>query len=407
MSIKFFITSLLMYLVFISTYVSAATIEINDSRATSEYWINRSANGDKILLSPQQISKFNANILSKDEYAADLENYPAVVSTDKVNALIKEAEYDLYTGEHYVSDDVTVRYAVTVERGDIRLLPQSWNGDIYDDIQGTAIDPAEAVAVLLESKDGKFVFVQSRYYMGWLNKSIIAFTNRETWLHYVNPKDFIIITANKKAIEINGKNVLFQMGAKIPLKNTKITDNNYWITRFPTSVNGQLKEVDAFIWNDETINKGFLNCTENNFIRQAFKFLGDVYGWGGLQESVDCSAFTQNIYRSMGLEIPRDADRQEGCMPIFAVFNDVTTAERFDIVKRAPIGSLLFKPGHVMMNLGQDDNGNSLVIHSASSYFDNGNKIYIRKVIVSDLHYKNSSGVETIDGLTGISFYGR
>ena len=93
-------------------------------------------------------------------------------------------------------------------------------------------------------------------------------------------------------------------------------------------------------------------------------------------------------------------------MPIWAVFNNVSNAERWDIVSRAPVGSLLFKPGHVMMRLGNDDAGRPLVIHSASSYFDGGNKIYIRKVIVSDLHYKNSAGIETIDGLTGISFYG-
>ena len=393
-------------LIFSSICSAAATIEINDSRSTPEYWINRNPNGNKVLVTPQQIAQLNAQMLAKDEYSADLANYPTVVSASKVNALIKEAEYDQYTGAHNVSGDVKVRYAVTVQRGDIRLLPQSWNGDNYDDFQGTAIDPAEAVAVLSESPDGKFVFVQSRYYMGWLDKSKIAFTNRKTWLTYVKPQNFIVVTANKKSIEINGKNILFQMGAVIPIVDVDSYDD-VWVMRLPTSVNGQLKEVDVKIaMYDSDVNKGFLACTENNFIRQAFKFLGDEYGWGGLNDSVDCSAFTQDIYRSMGIEIPRDADRQEGCMPIWAVFNNVSNAERWDIVNRAPVGSLLFKPGHVMIRLGNDDNGRPLVIHSASSYFSDGNKIYIRKVIVSDLHYKNSAGVETIDGLTGISFYG-
>ena len=61
-----------------------------------------------------------------------------------------------------------------------------------------------------------------------------------------------------------------------------------------------------------------------------------------------------------------------------------------------------------MMYLGRDAKGNPLVIHSASSYFTfkNGNKQkhYIRKVLVSDLHYQNSKGVETIDGLTSAGF---
>ncbi len=399
---KFLIIGILILMM--SSICNAATIEINDSRATAEYWINRNPNGDNILMTNQQISQLNKEILSRDNYSADLSKYPSTISAARVNDLIKKAEGKTYKGNHNVVNDVNVRYAVTIERGDIRLQPIDWTGDIYDSLQGTAIDPAEAVAVLIDS--GNFVFVQSRSYIGWLNKNKIAFTNRETWLNYFNPKNFIVVTANKKFIEVDGKNILFQMGAKIPIVTSDSYDDIFMM-KIPTSINGQLVEKNIPIaMYDNDINENFLACTKNNFIRQAFKFLGDIYGWGGLQESVDCSAFVQNVYRSMGIEIPRDADCQENAMPIFAVFNDVTTAERFDIVSRAPIGSLLFKPGHVMMRLGNDENNNPLIIHSASSYYVSGEKIYIRKVIVSDLHYKNYSGIETIDGLKGIGFYG-
>ena len=138
------------------------------------------------------------------------------------------------------------------------------------------------------------------------------------------------------------------------------------------------------------------------------KFLGDEYGWGGMDDSVDCSAFTADIYRSMGIELPRDADQQELAMSQSLKFDGLTTAQRFAKVKEAPVGALLFKPGHVMMYLGQDAKGNPLVIHSASSYFtfDKGKKQkhYIRKILVSDLHYQNSKAVETIDGLTSAGF---
>ncbi|MBR1398068.1 MAG: SH3 domain-containing protein [Selenomonadaceae bacterium] len=386
--------------------VASASIEIADERATPEYWIERNPSGDNILLNSAQIEQLNAQMRDKDRYAADLANYPEVLSADRVKALIKIAEGKYLSNLYLVTGDVQVRYAVTVERGDIRLLPKGLSGDKYDSLQGTAIDPAEAVAVLIESADGRYVFVQSRNYVGWLDKSKIAFTDRETWLTYVNPEDFLVVINNKKTIDVNGKNILFQMGSVIPIVDASANDD-VWIMRLPTSVNGQLEEVNVPIaMYDESINKGWLACTENTFIRQAFKFLGDVYGWGGIDDSVDCSAFVSDVYRSMGIEIPRDANRQEACAPIWAVFNNVSTAERFDIVGRAPSGSLLFKPGHVMMRLGNDDNGSPLVIHSASSYFSGGRKIYIRKVIVSDLHYKNGSGVETINGLTGIAFVG-
>ncbi|MBR2179882.1 MAG: SH3 domain-containing protein [Selenomonadaceae bacterium] len=391
---------------FLPSICSAATIEITDSRATPEYWISRNVNGDKVLLTPEKIALFNAQILAKDNFSADLANLNEKVSAIEVNNAIKEVEGDDYNKTHRAVIDMPMRYAVTTRRGNIRVLPQPWNGDKYDDFQGSAIDPAEAVAVFCESPDGQFVFVRSRYYMGWLNKSDLAFTDRKTWLSYVNPQDFLVVTANKKIIEIGKQALLFQMGAIIPIVNPNDQDD-IWIARLPVSVNGQLAEVKVNIaMNDKDVNKGFLACTENNFIRQAFKFLGDEYGWGGLNDSVDCSAFMQDVYHSMGIKIPRDTGNQRSFMPIWAVFNNVNNAERWDIVSRAPIGSLFHKPGHVMMKLGNDAEGRPLIIHAASSYIDNDNgKVYIRKVIVSDLHYRGGS-IETIDALTDIVFYG-
>jgi hypothetical protein len=61
-----------------------------------------------------------------------------------------------------------------------------------------------------------------------------------------------------------------------------------------------------------------------------------------------------------------------------------------------------------MLYLGRDAQGTPLVIHSASSYFTfakgEKQKHYIRKVLVSDLHYQNGKAVETIDGLTSAGF---
>lgn len=397
---------ILLMILLMPSICSAATIEITDARATPEYWISRNPYGDKILLNKQQINNLNAQILTKDAFAVDLAKLNEALPADEVNATIKRAEDDFYNDEHRVSKAVNVRYAVTTRRANIRLLPQAWTGDNYDDFQGTAIDPAEAVAVLCDSPDGQFAFVQSRNYIGWLDKSDLAFTNRKKWLSYVNPQEFLVVIANKKTVEVAGQPVLFQMGAIIPIVDPN-THDDVWVARLPVSVGGQLKEVKINIaMNDESFNKGFLTCTENNLVRQAFKFLGDEYGWGGLNDSVDCSAFVQDIYRSMGINIPRDTGNQNGTMPIWAVFNNVSNAERWNIVSRAPIGSLLYKPGHVMMKLGNDDDGRPLIIHAASSYLDDeSGKVYIRKVIVSDLHYRGGS-IETIDALTDIVFYG-
>ena len=395
MRCKFF-SALLISVVFMMSLIlnpicSAATsMQITDSRATPEYWLERVKNGNEVLLTSRQISKLNSQILAKDKYAADLSKYPSVVSADKVKSMLKEVWSQDERFHALVKGNVNVKYAVTTQRANIRLLPQSWDGeDKYDDLQGTAIDPAEAVAVLLDSEDKNFVFVQSRYYMGWLDKSKIAFTDRETWSNYINPKDFLVVTANKKNIDVDGNNILFQMGAVIPIVDADKYDD-IWVMRLPTNVNGQLKEVKVNIaMNDNDINKGFLTCTSDNFIRQAFKFLGNVYGWGGLYDSVDGSAFIQDIYHSMGINIPRDSSRQEYCMPLFANLDDINASDYLKVTQSAPTGSIFLKNRQAMLKLGQDDSGTPIIIYS--SY-------HTGKVVVADFR--------SVGNITNIVFWG-
>lgn len=397
----FFAVFLLIFLISGKTF--AAGIEITDSRATPEYWINKNPDGEKLLLTYRQIDRLNAEILERDSYAADLKNYPETITADKLKARIQKLTEDVrLIGTPSVMAnrnldalaDSKIKYAVTTERVNIRLLPQPPNGK-SDKAQGTALDPAEAVAVLWESKDGKFSFIQARYYFGWVVKSALAFTDRATWLTYLEPQNFIVVTNNKKFVNVNGKIVLFQMGAKIPLQSSEMT-NNSWTARLPLIENNRLKEFPAKVLNDGNVSTEFLPCTTNNFIRQSFKFLGNVYGWGGLENSVDCSAFAQDVYRSMGINIPRDGDMQASCVPIWSVFNNVTHAERVDIVRRAPVGSLLLIPTHVMIKLGNDASNTPIIIHAIGGS--------TRKVIVSDLNFTNSAGLAMIDRLTDIVF---
>ena len=261
-----------------------ASIEITDARATPAYWIGRNPNGDEIILEAQEISKLNAQIRGKDVYAADLYNYPQTISAATLKSKIRKATDDLkINGEDYKKyfanrnfdavTDSTVLYAVTLERVNLRLLPAGLTGDAYDKLQGTAIDPAEPLAVLWKSADGQFVFVQARNYFGWVEKMKLGFTSLGIWRTYVKPDNFIVVTANKKFVKVGNKKILFQMGAVIPLSKT-IEDGEFWTARIPVNAGGEFKQAIVKIAKDDTVHRDFLPCTTNNFIRQSFKFLG-------------------------------------------------------------------------------------------------------------------------------------
>ena len=385
-----------------------------DKRATAAYWLK--PEGDTIVLTGEEIRAVNRRLREQIRAINNLTAWPTEMSQADLQEMIGAAEQDFrenLPGEYYDTDGTPIlpsaweaaqgncalgnikaknlaKYALTRRRTNLRLLPtpQCYFDDRdfrhYDALQGTALDPWEAVLILHKSFDNAFYFVVTKYYVGWVKAQDLTITDAETFRQYSRPSNFLAVTANKITLALGSEELLFQMGSILPLVSADEPKIN------------------------KNLSRGFLPCTRNNFIRQAFKFLGDGYGWGGMEESVDCSAFTQNVYRSMGLEIPRDADKQELAMPRQINLTKLATAERYAQIKKAPPGALIFKPGHVMLYLGEDEEGTPMVIHAASSYFalQSGRleKRYVRRVLVSDLRFLTGSGAETIDSLTSVGW---
>lgn len=410
-----------------------ASPEITDERATPAYWVSRHPEGERVLLDEAGVKNVNAALRQHNETLVDLAAMPETITGNEIERRIEAVQalgdFDtasvpgLYkngaalTAYSYgfarkncnlasLPQEEHLRYGIVTERANLRLLPEvaGWfesAGDThYDTLQATALDPAEPVAILADSYDGKFFFVASRYYDGWLAKSSLGLTDRDTWLGYVQPADFAVVTANKKRIAApGGRSLLFQMGAKIPVRSA---ESGRLQLRLPGAEAGKLREELVTLPADDTLHHGFLPCTENNFIRQGFRFLGDVYGWGGLDDSVDCSAFVADVYRSMGVEIPRDADQQAKSMPDVTDLSGMSEKERLAALSRCRPGTLLTNNTHVMMYLGEDADGTPIVLQSMSSWFSFGSdygKHYLRKVIASTATFLNASGNPYIDGV--------
>ena len=390
-----------------------ASPEITDARATAAYWTQRNPQGDTVLLTREQVKAANEALRRRNDTLFDLASVSESVSGAEVRQRIEKVQAigDFDTAElpslykngsaltaysyafarkncnlDALPERAETRYGVVTRRANLRLLPEvaGWfesAGDVhYDTLQATALDPAEPVAVLGDSYDKKFAFVRTRFYDGWLAKSDFAETDRATWESFVHPADFAVVTANKKTMENGaGESLLFQMGAKIPLAAGADGDK---VLLMPVSNNGtlQIKRRPAAF--DATLH--------------------DEYGWGGLDDSVDCSSFVGDVYRSMGIELPRDADQQAKSMANVIDLSGMGEADRLAALESCVPGTLLANNTHVMMYLGQDDAGTPIVLQSMSSWFSFGSdygKHYLRKVIASTATFLNFSGVPYINGV--------
>lgn len=70
---------------------------------------------------------------------------------------------------------------------------------------------------------------------------------------------------------------------------------------------------------------------QDELLAFAFQYLNAPYLWGGRTPAgIDCSGFTQNVFRSIGIDLPRDASQQ------------VSYGETVDFVDEAQIGDIAF-----------------------------------------------------------------
>ena len=436
---KQLITWLVFALMMFSATAQAAGIAIQDNRATADYWTGKNKSGEAVFVATTDLDMLNLQIRQKSANTiVDLASYPEKVypqwMTNKITATMTLGGFDKpelptlfkngsaltefsYTqarkncGLEALPAVCEVRYALTIDRTNIRLLPEeagwfeSADDTHYDQLQATVLDPSEPVAVLIDSQDKEFVFVESRTYAGWVKPSALAFTDKATWQKYAAPQNYLTVLASRKTIP-QGK-AFYQMGGRVLLRAADLQKDGSWAITMPTlDANGTFLEQGFNIPNDNAVVKGALACSENNLIRQAFRFLGEGYGWGGLEKNVDCSSYVQDVYRSVGIELPRDSSKQEKAMARSISLKNMTRDQRLEIIKKSKPGSLLFTAGHVMLYLGTDENGEPLVIHALSSYFtfEDGKtlKHYVRKIIVSDLHFQNKDKIEMIDRLTSV-----
>src|SRR3546814_16455484 len=87
-----------------------------------------------------------------------------------------------------------------------------------------------------------------------------------------------------------------------PPRSTRTDTLFPYTTLFRSNDDGSLRIVPALLPRTADVSADYLPLTHANLIRQAFKFLGERYGWGHSYGTRDCSGFVSEVYRSFGLQ---------------------------------------------------------------------------------------------------------
>lgn len=397
----------------------------------AQYWQAKAGKPDTVRLDPAAVASWSAR-LDKDPASHVLDDLPAELSPEHVSRLVNKLsaipDGELFDANgRLIGDDrrafwrsslqlerlpasQATRHGMVVRRADLRRFPStervfSRAGDTdIDRFQESALFPGTPVAIVHESADRQWWFVVSPRYAAWVEKSAIAEGEREAIRQYRSKTPFLIVSGaqiqtvfSNEAPELS--QLILDMGLRLPLLGNWPADQpvngqlpfGHHIVELPSrDQNGKLVFKPALLPATADVSTDYLPLTANTLLSQSFKFLGERYGWGHAYNARDCSGFVGEIYRSVGLELPRNTRDQGISRSLNPLLLDEQTGrqQRLELLRDLQVGDLLFIPGHVMMVIGFE-HGEPWVIHDTHGVSLRGNttasRLPLNGVVVTPL----------------------
>ncbi|WP_321823876.1 SH3 domain-containing protein [Xanthomonas citri] len=387
----------------------ASPFVVGDAQLTPEYWIRRSRNAQLPRINPAQIADVNARLLRDDASMHDIAQLPRTLpATDvraRIDALSAIPTRPLYDADGRLLDtarlaplrkalaldaipaQVPLHFALVVARGALRTFPTaqrvftSTDDRDIDRFQESALYPGTPVAILHSSADGAWKFVVAANYAAWIASTQLAEGSRTEVLNYAQRGPRLIVTAARAQTAYTPESpaisaLTLDMGTSLPLLgdwspqqpvNGQLPLAAYVVQLPLRSADGRLQLVPALMPRGADVRIGALPATDAALLRQAFKFLGERYGWGNDYDARDCSGFVLDVYRSLGLALPRNTGDQARSTVLHSVAFDAGAplAQRLQQLAQLQVGDLVYIPAHVMLVIGHAD-GAPWVIHDVA-----------------------------------------
>jgi hypothetical protein len=292
---------------------------------------------------------------------------------------------------------------VVVHYANQRFLPTEkglykQKGDVdFDELQNSALDVGEPVAIVHESLDKKWVYVFSSLSDGWVQADNILLNDLGVVKKFSSPEDFVVIVSPKADLFLDPQMSQYhdfkKMGGKLPLLEEK---EDQWIVQLLLKdKQGKVQLSKGYIPRSQA-HRGYLPYTARTILNQAFLMLDKPYGWGDMYGQQDCSRFLQMVYATVGIELPRDSKNQAQVGTVVASFDEKTAnQEKLNALKNAKGGlSILSMKGHIMLYLGVVE-GVPFVMQESSGYSQTRGEMQIKynimRAVVSDLSLGESS----------------
>lgn len=295
-----------------------------------------------------------SNINKRTAY--NYETHDVLLNSEKTAVLNNRNLSSLET-----NSDIQTSYGIVTDFAWMRSYPTKHYSSSYerDYFQETTLNVGEAVLVYHTSADGNWYFVQATNYYGWVEKENIAIGEFEEITRFVKHENKLVVISDYVTIE----EAHVRMGQAFPLLNE---EENSYLINYPTrKEDGTLEFKEISVPKTEDYSVGYLPYTYENIYKQAFKLLNIDYSWGDKEKlGRDCSSTQNAIYASFGFSMPRNTSNQNAIPTYGTSFKSIT----INSLKTNYLpGTMIFSSGHVMMYIGENEEGVSYILHNTSA----------------------------------------
>ena len=384
-------------------------IGVTDEQLDPEFWIRHGAS-TRLVLDETAIEAQNSKLKQLDRSVHDVEALPRTLAMNEVRGWVEKLSerpddtlYDqrgraveasvidaLVANVNVAAIPATqqTRFGLVVRRASLRTFPTHMrvfnepdDGTDIDRFQEDALFAGTPVAIVHESRDGEWWFIVSPLYAAWIPKRDVAQGTADEVFAYTHKEPYVVVTGARARTVYTPERpeiseLQLEMGQRLPLLNDwpaeKPVNGQHAYTSYVIELpmraeDGSLHFTPALLQKTNDVAADYLPLTRANLIRQSFKFLGERYGWGHSYNSRDCSGFVSEVYRSFGVQLPRNT-RDQGVSPALnriAFTADDDHEKRLAVLRGLQVGDLVYIPGHVMMVIGQNGGG-PYVIHDTT-----------------------------------------
>jgi len=259
------------------------------------------------------------------------------------------------------------RRAVTIKNTNIRSMPTAGHryndpslpgeGYPFDYLQHSTVHLGTPLYVSHATRDGTWLLVETPYTFGWIPAADAAFADEAFMRDFQTGRYAAILRDN---VSFPGGAVA-DIGCVLPLAGQSGPGTTVLV---PAAGPGGMAVLRQASLSAADAAPMPLAATPRQIAQVADQMMGQTYGWGGIDDTRDCSSLVRDLFAPFGVFLPRNSSAQAKSGPTMSLEGLTPAQKEAALLSRGvPFATLVWMRGHIMLYVGEFQ-GRPVVYHN-------------------------------------------